>query len=406
MKVIITVSIFILLYFFSSIFGSEYLWGISHLSYLPKYMYIFPIILILVSIIPKSKNSLDNYFNRTADKKLSLRIIIGLIFISFVLFAQAIPILGDGFLRIRNIEAGMMISGAEPGDTFVHAVVYRLLNNFVTVSGAAVYSLVSLLSGAGFLIYLAKRSIRLFDNHSDQLFFILILVFNGIFYQFFGYVESYSILILLLSMLLTELIISLKYIEYNLSIPVLLALAIITHPVALIFLPAYFIYFFKIRFPLKKIIIDLIIMAGIGAMLVIMSLIAGKGLFGFLPEPGENTLLPVLSSADIYGAFSFFHLLDILNLLFLAAPVIIINLLFGVEKYSKITKSFLIISIIPILFVLFFNPALGFARDWDLFSIAFIPLILVFSFQLAQNKEYRIPGFLILLAVFIPLGRS
>ncbi len=55
---------------------------------------------------------------------------------------------------------------------------------------------------------------------------------------------------------------------------------------------------------------------------------------------------------------------------------------------------------------LVFNPNLGMARDWDVFSFAGLPLVLLFTLLLIEQKQLAALGLCAMLALLVLLPRA
>jgi len=89
-----------------------------------------------------------------------------------------------------------------------------------------------------------------------------------------------------------------------------------------------------------------------------------------------------------YSIFSYDHLIDIINQSLLLSPLLLVYIVFFKAKAlftnDKIETLFLAISSIGgLIFLLFVDPKLGMARDWDLFALTLYPVTL---FVILKNK--------------------
>ncbi|MFC1563260.1 tetratricopeptide repeat protein, partial [candidate division KSB1 bacterium] len=211
----------------------------------------------------------------------------------------------------------------------------------------------------------------------------------------FGYVESYTIVTVLLAGFFIG---GLRSIKKNISplIPsFFLGLSVSTHTSAVVLIPALFYLWFR-YFSIHSRIRERILagFCGVGLFslpMLITAIIIGMNGFPlsdfakyFLKE--EN-LLP-FSGADkpvdvAYGMFSISHFLDIINELYLVAPFFFVGI-FVIFIYRKkllfrIDPHWLFLGISSMIYLLClcgFNLQKGGSRDWDILSSMAIPLTL------------------------------
>jgi tetratricopeptide (TPR) repeat protein len=301
--------------------------------------------------------------------------------------------LGDGYLRIGQIESGIRYLHTEPLDFWLHGLLYDFLGVFGDVSGEAVYQIFSI--GIGIAFVLIVYGLDLKDGitaGSPAGLKWLILCLGGV-QLFFGYVESYA---LFYSAMLVYTLLAFRYMATGRGFTgasAAFAVGLASHLTGFFFLPTY-LYLSYVAYKDKKmsgqfsrtISIGIIIVLVVG--LIISELVVRSRHAQYLAGPGDY-FLPVISGE--YAILSGHHLLDILNQFLLIIPIplgLIVSLVMlrKVNPHPRLRVFGIILSLCAGVFLLMINPSLGFARDWDLFatSAALIGcIVLVFYFRKA-----------------------
>lgn len=388
------------LHFVAAIFPGYYLWGFDSWQYLG----IIPSILLLTVGILVSFERINPRIDKISRKLFSnlikLPFIVWLLIIGALLFLlrEKTFFLGDGYFRISETKNGVLFFAAEPLDAFIHSFLYKILNPPTGISAEDIYAYISILSGlaaiAGVRYYLRKMVQVRYDR-----FRINLLIFCGGYLQLFaGYAESYSILAASLVILLISGLHMLRSGRYSIVPALMFTLSVLLHPMTLILFPALAYAYYKITKQsetpqVKYWLLPLVIFAGSYALLVL-----GFWARGFDPAKlikvffGESHILPLLSSANLYGIISLPHLNDVINLLALGMPILV-SLPYASENLKKHFGDRYVIFVtisatMLFLFLVLFKPALGFARDWDIFSLSTIPLSVLTAILLYRNKQY------------------
>jgi tetratricopeptide (TPR) repeat protein len=416
-KIIIIVSVILAaLFFISGLIPLESFWGFNHLKYLPPYfLYIYALIFVLFLIPYVSESILNLAVNITRSfkklpKAVQLVIVAIITFVILYLLRVHVHSLGDGYQRIFQVERGYLYYHSEPLDFFLHAVLFRLLKLFGTKSGELSYVIYSIGAGIVFVlsIYFFKLPGQL-KKHGG-LIKLIIITFGGSL-LFFGYVESYSLYYLFA---ILYILFAVKFMLTKKGLwlaSIFFALAIITHLTAAVLLPSilYLLYYsfkkirpasFTDRYPPLIIsIIPFLVLAGKEIQLR-MSTTAVPSVSG--------GILPIFSLSE-YSVFSPLHLLDILNHVLLIAPVLIPLLAILIMGKNKTTekskiKIFAIITSVSFLLMLFlFDPKLGFARDWDLFTPVTAPLGLIVALSIFSKASFKLEKYNRAILVMFPI---
>lgn len=398
--------------------GSTQLWGLDSLIHISNPLKIILLILPIIFIFLIKNKSQETTINKFFKLVSQIPAIIWLVLFGILLFVfrQQGYFLGDGLLRIHDTELGLKFLPAEPLDTLIHSLTYKLLHSFFNFNAIGTYSLISIFSGVFALFFAGYFSKRLFEKKNERVLFILSIFTSGSILLFFGYVESYSIISSLIVIGTIYILVLIKEEKFT-FVPILLfSLAVLFHPVCFIFFPSIlFYYVLSSKNTGKNLIISLsfvslvfiaVVIAGIG--LILLSGANPKDIFTLVTD---SHLKPLFSSSDQTGILSIVNLIDVVNELLLVSPLILLVPFILTDKQKlkekieiktqdKNTFKFLLLAVIfPLLMILTFRSDLGFSRDWDLFSLIGFPLtILCF---LIISKYIRNENYIIVTLLFI-----
>ncbi len=378
-------------------------WGINNLRYFSSGIRIFYAVIIIFLFIPRLRlliigflSTISKIFPRLPGviRYLIVAIMSGII---FYLFRVHVHSLGDGYMRIGQIETGLRFLHTELLDFWLHGALYDLLNHFDSVSGEAVYQIFSI--GIGMIFVLIIYGLDLKDitpGNSSAALKWLITCFGGA-QLFFGYVESYALfytaMIIYALLAYRYLLTGRKFWQVSLAYSIGLA----AHMAGFIFLPTYLYLAYKASKGKKeKPVFSNYLFTGLVGLLavtfIIMEIVTRIKHGQYLPS-ASGYLLPLFSGD--YSVFAGHHLFDILNELLLVIPgplAFIVPIIWSRQNNSQVSiKAFGILMILcAVFFLVAINPTLGYARDWDLFSTPTALLgctVLVFYFRkMVQNN--------------------
>ena len=379
-------SILILAHFVSSFFPKSRLWGINHLAYFPLWVRLIFTLLGLLILVPlvnsrvyKLLEQILSFFQRILPKRevltASLLAVIAMFF--FWLLRTRTHFLGDGALVISLLEKGQLfVKGSEPLEILSHLYLYKFLKLFFTPSAEAIYTALSILAGGAFVIILFFLTKTLSEDRLDRLFTFCIFLFAGTTQLFLGYAEHYTLTYV---SILTYLYFSIRYLQGKVKIylPILLcALSMSLHFSAAVLLPSLLFLFALKR---KKGELAFSIKKAIPYFIALIFLLALSIYYIWSFNPALSQIFVPLFKGRVYAPdytlFSFSHILDIINQHSLLLPVGVI-LLFSLVLVFKNSIDFknpaiiflAIGSVAQVSYQFFVDPALGAARDWDLFS--------------------------------------
>ncbi|MCK5742297.1 MAG: hypothetical protein KAH48_08765, partial [Chlorobi bacterium] len=410
--------IFLLLHFISALSPDPRLWGVDSWSYLPGvFSYLF-LVAGLLPLVPKINDGIRSIFDKISDAVVKIPfLILTLIFgVLLYTFSEEAFLSGDGLLRIRNMTAGSYIIAAEPLETFLHQIIYDLVNSIISVSSESVYRFISILTGM-LTFYLSAGYIKdLFSDQKHRNFMAMMLLTSGAVMLFFGYVETYSINagVLIIYFLSTSKMLVNRKFSY---IPMItISFAVFLHTSSFVFLPTAMFAYYSLRketeFSSTGIIRLISIFIAFALFTIFAVYISNYPFTKLLSDlTSESHILPLFGNDQTYGIFSPAHLIDLINLLFLTAPIVIalpviLIKLPGVGFTSEL-KFLGISSLLALFFIIIIKSDLGMARDWDLFALAAYP-ITIFSvtalIKIYDKSVYRValPLFVICLVHTAP----
>ena len=386
--------------FIGALSGMDYLWGINLWAY-------FGVPLIIAfsggSILLMNKKtfqSVEKLIEKVNFGKKEFFIVLGVSFLLFILLRQSTFFLGDGYLRIRNMEILQYFSSGSPVGNYLSVLIFEKLAYPNGFSALSVWRLLSYSSGIISIIIFYLIGRKLFTD-SKQFIFAGMLVFIGALSQmYFGYVESYSFYYTFLLGYYLSTLLMLKTGKYSLNPALWIISAFFISPTAVIFSPAVLYSYYSITLDKSREkdsvikfftpIVTVVIITLVVALALFLLGFTSKNYVGGLTK--VNHILNLFPTENDHGILDIAHWNDILNQIFLVAPGFV--LLFFVKWksiYSEENKkiNFLLINIAcALLFMFIFRADISFVRDWDLFSfIAFPILFLIITAYFSREKS-------------------
>jgi tetratricopeptide (TPR) repeat protein len=381
--------VFLLLWFLAPFFSGRFTWGFDHLKYYSPGLRIIWLASGLAAAwwawwkgFPER---VDVFFRRPWFPV----ILIPFLAVLYISFRAGAPLLGDGFLRAKEVSLGRVFSLTEPLTSLVHGMAYQLAAGAGYVRGAAgaiaVYRWISIAAGlaAAFMYwsFSARQAVR------QKLPVFLMLSFLGLNQVFYGYTESYALFLVSVFGFLragSHAVAGHDLGWRRLAPAFLFALALSLHSAGLFLFPALLYWWWVKRAAgfWQTVKASLLILAPAG-LVIAGSLLAGqRSLSYFINELPRHPQLPLWDGWLGYGILSPGHWLDVINQLMLVAPA---SLFLAASSGKKEwladgdkRKTFLLISgASALLFILITDPKLGAARDWDLFAWTGFPAIML-----------------------------
>jgi hypothetical protein len=370
-------------------------WGMS-------WTFLIPGLMILMTFRPV-QDFLIRHLNRMEkiSDKLSRRsqFAVGsvcIIFFTFIcwFFRERLYFLGDGFLFIRslaNVGSVNEIAGSFKDEPLAACLAWHInrifSNNEILHSEEHAFQILSILSGAGFLLILFFFVRDLVATTSERLLIALLVLSAGGIQLFFGYVETYALSYFLF---LAFIFFSIRYLkkECTLVVPAIVFGLLFTSYFGMIAIAPVFCFLAFVELKRHK---PVSLLIAIVSMLTVMAVVLGyvgctfESFFGLVSAGGSH-FLPISNVSKYFQSYLLFskeHLTDLFNLQLLLAPfsIILVLLLFifkcDIEEREKITLPFFIILFICcLIFTSILNTELGTSRDWDLFAPLFLGILI------------------------------
>ena len=324
--------------------------------------------------------------------------------IGFSLLRSEVHLLGDGYLRLRELSRLATHSGNGPLMLWLISLAFSLAKG---LSAEDTYRLLSYLAGACYLSVSFPVSRLLAPAHQERLIVLSFLMTPGFVLIFCGYVEIYP---LLFPGMLLYLLCGFHYLRGNLPLWVcsgVLALLAASHLFLVVLLPSLgTLAFMRLcawehlpaadRSTLRSMRGEKWhILGGLALFpLLWFAILAGTGfdVVEYATNLRGNHLLPFWSEPDFFQAYSLLapaHWLDFINQQLLVAPAVVLVLAGsrgGPGRTWKADQLFLASAgIFPLLFTFLVNPEIGFFRDWDVLSLSALPLVLWAALALIER---------------------
>lgn len=331
-------------------------------------------------------------------------LVLGVLYVGlFVALRSALHLLGDGYLMLREVEMRAVRSGNEPLALYVldqlHIVGLRLGANAEQVLRTYSYA-----SGVLYVLLAFSAAAALRGESAERRLVTAALLTAGYMQIFCGYIETYA---LLFPGILAYVLIALRYLRggrYLLWAPLFLALLTTYHYIAFMLSPSLLALAWSARQRgqsgwaialqlLPSPLFGLAVLRALG----IDPLAYASGLRG-------GHILPITAPPDFaqaYGLLAPAHLLDMVNVLLLAAPIgALLICSVGIHRRRDAAAVFLALAALgPLLFSFCANPEIGAFRDWDILSAALLPTLLWVLYSARLNRLEPAGGMLIIGAV-------
>jgi Tfp pilus assembly protein PilF len=398
---------------------TPFLWGFHHLHFFPTWLGWALIIATVSFFIPPVNGLLLKFFesicgvlkrNLAKINKHFLFATAGLLSLPlFWSLRTKFFLLGDGYFKLETLSGGG-IHPTEPLDVVVHHLIYRLLTSVSAgIDPSLSYTIPSVVCGGVFIFLILILSDLLGKTAFGKALIFVSLVTLGSIELFFGYVESYTFLLVCLTLFILFSILYVKGRSGVIFSFLALSLGIGIHVSAIVLIPSlFYVILWKCRRGEGK-LSDFFTLLAIAGCLGIIFLVIWK----VFMLPGETNrfgqFLPLLPSARLgFSMFCGAHFGEFINQLFLVSPVGTILFLFFL-LYTLKSKSFedpvlnflLVSSLSGVLLTFIYNSRWG-SADWDLrsfpgifFTLFGILLLLKWGSGWPRFKNYG----LILMAV-------
>jgi tetratricopeptide (TPR) repeat protein len=400
----------LILYFYGAIHPTALTWGFQSYGFLPWYYFLATIILVATAagfLFIKGETSFPRLLNSIVRHQIIFFIFLGLLFfgLSYLLRVRA-PLLGDGFFLVKNFSDA--IHGDSPvyyrDEPLATGYFWWALKAFgfpATYQGFLQgYLIAELVLEAGFFLAVYFTLRFLSDDPTARVISMLSITAMPYMQLFFGYVETYSVTLFVLSFYILVVVLTLRGKVPFFLLPSCFLLLFLTHYLtALLFPSLLYIAYREIKNRGWK---HVAAGFGIAASIFLIILIA----INFDIDPYTTTVphhhyLSLTSETNSYDAdteaytlLSQYHLNDLTNyFILMGIPLLLI---IPLARRGKLADSFLrremrwffIFAVVPMLCAfLFIKLDLGAIRDWDVFAAYFYPIALFLSVQTTEFAD-------------------
>jgi hypothetical protein len=340
---------------------------------------------------------------------------------AFYIFSVESRHLGDGYQLISYLSKPNLALKAESfGDMKIHQLLSHELGDGSQVAVYNSFLYVSVLSGLIFVFSLLYYGRKIAGTVFGYYSFVLLNFLSAFALLFFGYVETYSIVTVVLFLFLLSGLSSVLNRKRSAVPIVAYIIAVFLHRISIVFLPALLVYlFFSLGGPRMRHLLESksrIFLAALTTIILAayaLILIAGPiRLTTVFLSP-----LPNRFTVDGYFLVSPAHLIDFLNLLAFVIPVAIFVFILRKAlpsasdiRTDRAPATFLFTgAMVGMAAAFLIEPKLGMARDWDLMSTMLIGAQVAGTYfwisGYESHRQFR-PATIILLilclSVFIP----
>lgn len=403
--------LFVLLRFVASFFPKERLWGINYFAYLPMLGTVGLTLVAVACCVPGWGDRLARTISERKRRKKqtqrknpatgqTLFALAGAILFALICFLLRVPFpfLGDGAYVLTQISRWFGLYGVSDSITLdwllrsepVTALTYAYSANFLykTFGLDTVYAFWILGPVAGGLfVFLLWKYVRLIaeDRMFRMVAFVAMLSCAGTL-LFFGYIEHYAFISV---GILGYCYVGVRCLRQKNSIwtvTLVLMLCIALHYVAACLIPSWLLlvwhqYLGRQRpLRLKPLLLSIAVS---GVILFGVYLLFFFVIWRDYSSGGGKFIALVERSGIGYTLFSTEHVIDIVNELFLTAPIGMLLLVIGLMccwkelAWGKPEVLFLFaVAVYLLMMLVSLNTLLGMARDWDIFSVSGLAITL------------------------------
>ena len=334
---------------------------------------------------------------------------------------------GDAYLLLKAIphpKVHLTYTWQAPFDVFIHAKLWALGNRlWGWPDPLPVYRIISIAVGIAFVYTACKLALAWEEKPGAQALLFLLLSTLGMVELFFGYIENYPVAAFGVTVYLFLALMVLKG-KMKLYWPAtVLAITHGFHPSTIVLDPSL-IYLGLIwakgkgtrgLFDAAVQIAAPMLVVGSGVLALMTAGHHGLSYLFGIDRPGGGDakmfvpLHRVTTKWEHYTMFSIGHLIDMVNEQLLTAPILLPTVItLWIVKPKSMLKSreakfFALATFFYLLLIWTWNPDYGGRKDWDLFSLAAIPLAFLTWSTMKEffSGEYRLKAATAIVAVQI-----
>lgn len=396
----------VLLHIWGAFDGSQNSWGTHLFAFYPGVVGLAALAAAIALFLPRTQTLILSIFDRVAKAFAKLPVVAGFAVATLAVVGGAflvpskLHLLGDGALLIRSIPRSVW--GDEVVQSFKNQplldVLYRWAVNFHPADQPPnpneVYFLIDVIAAVLFMILLFWAITKLQRPPVEQLLLGLLLFAGAGSQFFFGYVENYVLQYVATAAYVVTGWLALDKRVHIAAPLVCFALLPGLNLGTLIFAPSL-VYLLFLRFHEKKLIVLFAMIAsGIAGICGLFAI--GFDFRSFLRHLTSGSVDFLQPFSDVggnfpYGMFSLLHVLDWGNALLLIAPfglivpAIVLHYMPADRRWKNSALIFLLVAAAcGLLFTWIINSALGMARDWDMLSSFYVPLMVLSVYLLAH----------------------
>jgi hypothetical protein len=384
-----------LLHLLAAFFPSSYTWGFHQLAFFPSGVKIALPLLMLCLLLPAVQTALLDGAERIIALPRSLKVLLAALgtagcVLLFWWMREKLLLLGDGYLLVRTIPH---IHGAgdtffprnEPIPAYLSWMIWRLLEaRHVSGGEELAPRILSIVSGAASLPVVVLLARCLAEEPIDRLLVGSFVAVWGGAQLFFGYVENYAFLALVVLAFVWLAVSSLRGGFSPLLPSIAYGLLFTVHFGMVCILPVMGLLWHRSFRQGRRMTVFWSIISAVATAVLLLWMCGYTPQIFFDMFFKSGTHLLALSGGNetqAYGLLSLGHVADLLNLEMLLAPfcgVTLIVLLVVERRRIDFRDGVLVALLIGagcgVLFTVVVNPELGMSRDWDLLASFSLPL--------------------------------
>ncbi len=410
-------------------------WGVNQLRYFSSFGVLVAVAASALILVPGSQAWAMNHISRFSvnpwRSESEFRIfVIGSMVVSLILFGlfrSSIHLLGDGYLLLRDLayfDPEISWKGINAPLVYWTVKKFHILGESIWESPVVTYRLYSMICGAAYF-GLSPVAARVLGKTGVERTIILgFLLSAGLIELFYGYVETYALLI---PATLLYLVLGIQSIQgtRSLLLPSLVLGFLMAMHFAMVSLVPSLLILAWVRMKVHSGEVEDVgkmryLLAHFGPTLLTPAVtILVLGIIGFDPvnylSSSKGThLLPftgALTFHQHYRLFSLEHFSDVLNQYLLIAPAAVMGIAFLGRRVFRMGDEpvyLMVATLVPFLFSFLANPEVGAFRDWDVFAFPGLPMTLwvavMFCGAFQDTERLKQAGFVIVSAALVHTG--
>ena len=423
-KLLLAICAFIAaLHMWAAIYPSHENWGVHFFAFYDPWISLPALLVLAFLALPKYQTIILNAAERALRIFSKFPLVVhylllaALIVSAALMFSAKLHLLGDGALLLRSTwqaAFGTDISASfqnQPLTKFVYLWVMNFFSVPASADAHTIYFAIDLIAALLFLLVILWCARGLRRPSLENLLFGCFLFCGAGSQFFFGYVENYVLLYVATAAYAVTGWFALEK-RIHVAVPIILYFLMVgLHVGSLIFLPGILILvLWQARGKVRLAVISL---SGIALLAVSFFYFAHVDVLRTIRHvttEGVDILRPFTAVGGNfpYPMFSLPHVVDWLNANFLVVPLGFLPAVILLAAYAKELRwkhpAFVFLAVTAacgLLFTWIVNTALGMARDWDLLSSFFVPLMVLVVYLLSQIATFTPRRYILVIIVAI-----